>query len=121
MTDLIERLEAAEGPCRELMIDVGLAVFGKDPDSGDEYTYPEGAWFNSPWRRFGALIGVEAWEQAALVLVPEGWDYTLYSRGEASVHRSKNGRRVFHDAKAQTPALSICIATLKARAQGDQP
>lgn len=70
-------------------------------------------------RRFRRFLDAEAWTDAAMMLVPEGWDYALYSRGEAAVHRSRSGRRTFLEGTADHPALALAQACLKARENGD--
>ena len=113
--DLIARLEAATGASRELDAAIAEAVgyivrYDKaDPRGTTPYYQPVPDYSWRPVPTYTASI------DAALTLVPEGWDYTIYSRGEVSVHRSKSGTRTFYDAEAATPALAICIAALKAR------
>jgi len=100
MTGLIERLEAATGPDRELDAAIWRA------------TVPEAKhWPDNAAMPFTASI------DAALTLVPEGWSYTV-----AWLHRNSRACvAMFHAkleeqrAEAPTPALAICIAALKAR------
>lgn len=98
MKELIERLEKAEGPDRNLdamihwQIKNGVGV---------------GAAQDAP--HYTASL------DAAMTLVPSGyqWDMTAYGSG---AHASVGGTKKFgtaHDAK--TPALALCIAALHSR------
>jgi hypothetical protein len=76
------------------------------------------------WSHFCSLIDAEAWLDAAMTLVPEGWYWrvghsTLYA-GWASTNRlhpdhCNPGDETF--AKAATPALALCAAALRAIAK----
>lgn len=110
MSDLITRLEAAEGPDRELDAEIFLQI---DPDATDN---GDGT-FDSPYfdqshhhpRKYTASI------DAALTLVPEGWIWQL-SPTYAEVFElvDSTGFGGFC-ADAPTPANALCIAALKAR------
>jgi len=78
-------------------------------------------WYNKR-TRFKQLLDFEAYTDAALMLVPDGWDFTIYSRGEASIHRSENGRRTFYEATAtaKTPATDLAQAALAAKGTGNE-
>ena len=88
---LISRLEAARGPDRALDIDIAVAV-----------------------EAFEIAPSYTASLDAALMLEPKkaGWYVSLTpSGGEAEIFM--DGR--FIEAKAATPALALCIVSLKAR------
>lgn len=114
MTDLIERLEAATGPCRELDRAIAEALgwsgicspnvtFGNRPD-GSRWIVP----------RFTASI------DDALTLVPEGWGYTLCDPRDG---KGRPWAKLFPPNRlaevqptfASTTRLALCSAALKAR------
>lgn len=109
---LIERLEAATGPDRELANEVLLACgwtahvtptrmvtyWVKNPDA-----FPDGEQPNP-------LASIDA----ALTLVPDGWEWALTWHDERA--RFELGDpRLFNEGDAPTTPLAICIACLKAR------
>lgn len=146
MNDLIERIEAASGPDREMDRDIlaakGTHVLekrGRDRKSwwyeidGPDYRRldPDGdRYFGMP--RYTASI------DAALTLVPEGWMFGIERAGsydgspkdeawcwpyESNFDPDwQNGQQGYRDApdgargSAATPALALCAAALKARA-----
>jgi hypothetical protein len=135
--DLIARLEAATG--EDVNIDFALqdAVYGRnsrvfpayvDPRS---YAVPDG---NGGWVRVMRPSGIAATYDryvprytasldAALTLVPEGWEWTVRGRphgdGLASIGRAwESGSDTVI---AATPALALCIAALRARANEGDP
>lgn len=73
--------------------------------------------------RFGRMFDAEAYESAALMLVPEGWAWmagcaagetffaTLSPTDESGIEAD------MIDTNAATPALALCAAALRARAQ----
>ncbi len=125
---LIARIEAAEGPDRELDADIHLAL------------HPEH--LVAPWMR-----GTPAWQShiffhatkqwtiearrytasldAALSLVPEGWDYCLCKGwGEPAVVSIAPSGDVFEiTVQSATPALALTVAAMRAqmamRVEGD--
>ena len=124
MNDLIERLEAATGPCRELDAAIALEV-----DGGEivwkmaNYTME-----SYPARRYASADHVSGYGNApvplyttsidsALTLVPEGWaEYTLMNGNgyhEATFNNHEAKRTVWGSSYA-SPALAICLAALKA-------
>lgn len=68
------------------------------------------------------MVHVEAYESAALTLVPEGWvgggrlkgqdDEDLYAMELLNMN---DGGHSYKTGRAQTPALALCSAALKAR------
>lgn len=100
---LIERLEAASGPDRDL--DMRIA------DLGREWKLPGSA---TP----GYAPMFTASLDAALTLVPEGHKWVLHSDGCAGVKLCDMGDDddlPTGEDWAATPALALCIAALKAR------
>lgn len=119
LNELIAALERAEGPSDEL--DIACApyagwVFAKCIVSISVGT-PRDAWVKTDgsgeWRfeppSFTASI------DAALTLVPEGYNALIYPTGAARVWPIK-GRRVDDLSYGRSAALALCIAALKARA-----
>ena len=99
MTDLIARLEAAEGP---------------DPRLDREIAVIQGGYKEVGWPAYTTSM------DAALTLVPEGHTYSFIHRigeyPEASVAAQPDaGFWSAVVATAATPALALCIAALKAR------
>lgn len=127
MTDsLPDRIERAEGPCRELDAEIAAAVGVKHgPDSG---------WCNNHngdyWTVDESAPAYTASLDAATTLVPEGcgwfaaWGQTSPSEpmGGAIItaHAKFAGYDVANDpiaeAEAATPALALCAAALRAHA-----
>ncbi len=133
-TDLIARVEAAEGPDRGLDADIELALGNWTPEHHEawhrfqecgEAANPPFCQPVDPQRLTGSL-------DAAMTLVPEGclfvvrtvWDkmkpagfgsVSIYEKGEFGGHE-----RLYwmaeHQAVAATPALALCAAALRARA-----
>lgn len=122
LSDLIERLEKATGPDREMDEDIVRALY---PDCiiqiyvvGDEDKTVFHAEPLVPNKSYVPLYTSSI--DAALTLVPEGYGWSLY--GGFSPNRpcaclSDTGRSDdLVDAFGATPAIAICIASLKARA-----
>lgn len=117
---LIERLEAASGPDRELDEAIGLDL-GWSPVSNPTFaTGLMGRWY-TPDGRMTDHYGIPRWTaslDAAMTLIPEGCVTYLASEDRHS-HRWEWSLRdkyaVRHHARAPTPALALCIASLKAR------
>lgn len=115
--ELIERLEAATGPDRELDAAiaeaVGHTVKYDKADLRDTTPWyqpvPDYSW--QPVPQFSASI------DAALTLVPEGLNYELtttgYKPGATVCGNILTGPH--EGAYAATPALAICIAALRAK------
>jgi hypothetical protein len=81
------------------------------------------AWNAKGWR-FGDFLEAEAYVDAALMLVPEGWDYTLGREGDAHWaalfpvgHRGDPDDEIL--CSGTTPALALAAAIRKARSRDD--
>jgi hypothetical protein len=101
MDELIAKLEAAAEGSRELDREISVTVFS--PDSKEAHSvgfYTE-------------LI------DAALTLVPEGydWELTSFPTVRAELWQREDDRRDGPQI-ASSPALALCIAALKARGDG---
>lgn len=131
MQDLIERLESATGPDRELDALVAIAMgeppseafrLAGAPDPGKFGVGSYGYW-TAP--KYSESI------DAALTLVPEGWQWQISNRapdphtGRAYLNNKQlinigggltpNPRYAGAEATAATPAIALCIAALRAR------
>ena len=123
MTDLLERIEAATEGSRELDKDIASQVHpGTDWDK--RYTANVG-WGHPDFNRVMRANPVPHYTtsiDAALTLVPEGWGFkadcglgygnecTVGHVGENKMYDQPDGW-----AKAATPALALCAASLRAR------
>lgn len=120
MSDLIERLEKATGPNRELDEAIALAVLSAGGEvrllgmADDDpplkmFTYPDGS--------KGTALRYTSSLDAALTLVPEGFaaDIICYTSGNGRT-AVWNEPSIFRCDRGSTPAIALCIAALKARA-----
>lgn len=102
---LLTRIESARDPTRELFWDVYDRVIG----SGDQ---------GPLHHRFSQLLGVEAWEQAALLLVPEGWLGDVFASHDDGLFRVElhqaHRRDCFVRGTGKTEALALLAAILRA-------
>ncbi len=115
---LIERLEGLSGPDRA--VDVEIAVW-KSGFSIDHFRdvinqigVPGSGWTpqEKEWPRYTGSI------DAALTLVPEGWQWQVSNRAPAP-HSGRayiNNKQLINTDTAATPAIVICIVSLRARA-----
>lgn len=116
LVELAELCEKASGPDRELYAMIYDAVYGGeclyDP-KWETWITPGG--MNVP--AFTASL------DAALTLVPEGWDWASGSGqfgGHAFMRRVTSvGEPPAISSDAATPALALCAAALRARATQD--
>lgn len=109
LLSLAERVEAASGADRELDGAIHIVLYGEPGDKID-------------WS-FAALVSpYTASLDAAMSLVPEGYDLTIDRRqgySEAAVYADWN-MRADGQAKATTPALALLAAALRAHAPQSQ-
>lgn len=124
LSDLIARLEKATGPHRELDLRIARAHGWRD--CGAAWARP-GETHSSVWAPPAFTASIEA----ALTLVPEGWEYHISNRapaphtGRAYVHNGemqfigggmvRNPKYRGYETTASIPALALCIAALRAR------
>lgn len=114
---LIERIEAAEEPSRELDAEIARALSGNP-------TYHWYMHFDGEYSSDATAPAYTASLDAAMTLVPEGWGVML-NMSENGLHAQA---RVFRshpanfqsDNEAATPALALCAAALKAQEQTDE-
>ena len=106
MKELIERIEAASEGSRELDEAISAKVAG--------VRFQSVSTAGGGLRQFGYGLSTPDYTtsiDAALTLVPESCGWAVYEHGSAQVGR--NTKQYFGD--ANTPALAICAAALKAR------
>lgn len=125
LEELAERIEKLDGPDREVDAEIAVSVlgmerdgpmfFGKDEDFVLERDYYslEGSHRELP--AFTASL------DAAMTLVPEGWDFRA-ERFDAKKACAAVWLRGWHDdtkldTEASTPALALCAAALRALAK----
>ena len=122
---IIDKLERADGPDRFLFLEAFYTVHGSELAGTRVLGYPE---YAALLARGIALIDAEAWIDVAMTLVPEGWEWSLYSAQsgfrpqaqlETEVMRQREGFEPV-SAFGATPALALCIAALRARSQGGE-
>lgn len=115
--ELIEKLERAEGPSRELF-GAAFNILNRAPHTSFEALNAHAA----KSMRFKKLLDAEAWESAALMLVPEGWGWLVTQErpsrlAEASISPPDGEpfgpTSVYAD--GSTPAIALVIAALKAK------
>ena len=113
--ELIAALERADAPSRELELRIARDVLDSEP-LGHAAGLPDKLLIAQaeigPWPRYTSSI------DAALSLVPEGWDYIAgYANGQCfadcgPANTFNSVGQVQHDSFA----IAICVAALKARA-----
>jgi hypothetical protein len=110
--DLIERLEAATGPDRELDIEIAKAA-------GWVYESENRSWYR--WRSPAGAIEIAPplytfMLDAAMTLVPEGFGHKIH--GDNVEHEMQFEAQVDYGEfyPGSTAAIALCIAALKARA-----
>lgn len=109
--DLIAKLEAAEGPSRELDAEIEKLI-QMPPQTVAEYALKtaRATWVTNPPAFTSSL-------DAALTLVPDDHDWIIYN---VNGHLGSTPMARVGDVKAHaaTPALALCIAALHARGEG---
>lgn len=136
LSDLIARLEAAQGGSEELSREISEAIGWRQESVGDEsrgYFVPRYVvWFDPSGARKEAGQLYPPFSQsldAALTLVPERWNYQLLKTGGVLLSSGKPFSASIKapseygwvdppypsDGYADTMPLALCIAALKAR------
>lgn len=116
MEELIKRLEAATGPDRELDIAIDRALFPESyarPSDPTPVDLPEDFGKDAMSMMMHPAPAYTASIDAALTLVPEGarWDV---QRDRTAAFASIDGVTT---GRCATPAIALCIAALRARAE----
>lgn len=120
-SELIERLEKATGNDPEL---IGRAFLALNPVPRDSLEALKA--HSAKAMRFKRMLDAEAYESAALTLVPSGkghdpwWMLKAAWRGIAKAEVWVNGKGRPYRGEATTPALAICIAALRAKEAGHE-
>ena len=110
---LISRLEAAEGPDRELDEDIGRAI-GWAYQTYNSWRPPTPPHFHCPLPEFTASL------DAAVGLVQEGCNWCVGASPTAAYcYYEDDENALMSWQHGATPALALCIAALKAREQQD--
>ena len=123
---LAERVEGMTAPTRSIFLEAFAACYPKPPDfelvwRDEKPKQPiYHAWANR-WVTFRKLIDAEAWEQAAILLVPDGftWSWTNKAGEEgpfAECWGEPSGTFRHRDSFAASPALALTAAALRALA-----
>jgi len=138
MTDLIEKLEALDGPSREVDAEIAKAVgWTVETYTGERSRTRRKAWRDADGDRRMRTPDFTASIDAALTLVPEGWRIGLEDPGigdldffeawcwpyedswEPDWHLGQQGYRDHPngtiDQNKASRAIALCIAALKAR------
>lgn len=118
MTDLVARLEGAEGPSAELIFATWRAIHPTPLTSQKDLKAHANLGL-----RIKRLLDNEAWESAALLVLPSGLDWELDNFGADHGRKSSCRICVGDDwvegtSRFDAPALAICIAALRAREEG---
>lgn len=120
VSDLIAKLSAATGPSRELDAEIAVVVNGGEIVwKQTRYTMEQ-----HPARRYASAqhIGGYGFDHvpeytasldAALTLVPDEYDWVIGKTNSGLTVYAKVGPNI--EEFADTPALALCIAALKAR------
>lgn len=137
-SDLIARLAAATEPSRELDAEIVTLITpecigvergpfgGPSARKTDEWLYifePHRTWSDSwlPTPRYTASL------DAAMTLVPEGWDWSLNSDGSCEIYKdvppgmlpgAPGSTLLIGEAATRLPALALTIAAIRARGVG---
>ncbi len=117
MTDdeLIAALEKATGPDRWLDFEIWCAM--TKPSGFPALSEPKEnrkRWFET-WKNTDAIPLYSASIDAALTLVPEGWSWRAGNLPSGKGFADLGTQASLQCIEGATPAISLCIAALKAR------
>lgn len=132
--DLIAKLEAAEGPSRELDAEIvrqstaNCVGVERGPIGGDAQHYEEWLFrFDPPRSWVDSWLHVPRYTSsldAALTLVPEGWMVELWLAQPTETQQWHSNAVVYYERRrasrgeGATPAIALSIAALRARGEG---
>ncbi len=127
---LAEKVEGLEGPDREVDCLLDRMLFDR-PKNGD-YCPAENAIWRVREDGSGLLVRHDGYARdsfcparytasvdAAMSLVPDGWDWVIYSDGSCEIGREPDPGRIMNPdyiVTANKPALAVVSASLRARA-----
>ena len=118
MTKLADKIEALEGPSKEVDAEIAALNGYRIVDEGA----PIGRVCYDKNRHGVPLPAYTKSLDAAMTLVPEGYDWFKTPRLDRlphmivePAHREGNPRDYYHFGTAHTPALALCAAALRAR------
>lgn len=118
---LSERVERLEGPDREIDFAIGEVVMCLRHVGAGLYDTdsPSGPYYSEDGGDYPAYPHYTASLDAAMSLVPEGWNCAVFRRQDwkqqnAQVWHSEQRGSTNHG-DAATPAIALCAAALKAR------
>lgn len=120
LIELAERCERLTGPCRETDVLILIAALGYRDVMGDGSIFDrgnDGYWTLEGDEKNRTLPSPTASLDAALTLVPETYDWRLrHTNGGLTNHAKVGGNGREYERFAETPALALCAAALRARA-----
>jgi len=116
-SDLIARIEAAQADVRDVLELAFFDIYGREPD---KVHIPQ--W--NQWRdreiSFHRFLDAEAYLDAAMMLVPEGWRYGIMGRaGYTECGIGPEEKDAVYTGRSETPALALAAASLKAKDASD--
>lgn len=120
MTSLSDRVEAATADQqREMLSEAWKAIHGESWQTtiyrhGSLGAEPDRAKGDVP-RRFARMLDAEAYESAAMSLVPEGYSAIINTHLNSAMIALDGIWHTFHGSHAATPALALTAASLRAR------
>lgn len=121
---LADRVEQASGPDREMFLAAFYEISGSALQGTIALPYPE---YAAVFGRFVELLDAEAYLDAAMTLLPEGWGVCIEQerstrRCEASISppgKEPWGADVFKG-EGETLPLALLAATIRAHEQGGE-
>jgi hypothetical protein len=123
LIELAYRVEALAGPDRKIMEECYRAV-----NDRRLFDAPSSPTFSEPyerWCRFKSFLNSEAWESAAMSLVPEGYSWTLGQNVHHGhwlcsinyVNHEGEPTCIADSGHRKSPALALTSAALRARVE----
>jgi len=115
LTKLAERVEGLTGWCRDTNAEVALVAGWTPTQFGSEQ---RDGWLSPSGHIVGALPSFFTSLDAAMSLVPEGWEGVVHIGSDpgAGLYQLNNPRS-HKNSRAATPALALTAAALRARAE----
>lgn len=120
LLELAKRCEQATGPDRELDEAIQAALAGAEIE-WQEYAQKNAYHCGTRWINIGEIKPYTASLDAAMELVPEGMHGQVQFGNRPGAWVGHEGTDAPDFNVAVTPALALCAAALRARAQGPTP